>query len=58
MKRYLVNQLYLEKKLYTLHMEDGKDIRKHLDDFNKVMLDLTNIGVKIEEEDQYIILLS
>ena len=29
-----------------------------LDDFNRIMLDLTNIGVKIEEEDQAIILLS
>ena len=58
MKESLANRLYLKNKLYTLHMEEGKDLRKHLDEFNKVMLDLTNIGAKIDEEDQAIILLS
>ena len=38
-------------------MEKGNDLRKHLDELNKVMVDLTNMGVKIKEEDQSIILL-
>ena len=58
MKKSLANRLHIKKKLYTLHMEEGKDLRKHLGEFNKVMLDLTNIGAKIDEEDPAIILLS
>ena len=39
-------------------MDDTKEMRKHLDDFNKIILDLNGIGVKIEEEDQAILLLN
>ena len=47
LKKSLANKLYLKKKLYTLKMEDSKDLRKHLDEFNRIVLDLSNIGVKI-----------
>lgn len=39
-------------------MEEGIEIRKHLDEYNRIILDLHSVGVKIEEEDQGIILLS
>lgn len=39
-------------------MEDSKDLRKHMDNFNRIILDLKNIVVKIQEEDHAIILLS
>ena len=39
-------------------MEEGKELRKHLDEFNRIILELNNIGVRIDEEDQGIILLS
>ena len=39
-------------------MQQGKSAEDHLDDFNKIILDLTNLGVNIEEEDQAIIMLS
>lgn len=39
-------------------MEDSKDLRKHLDDFYKLILDLNNVDVRIKQEDQGIILLS
>jgi hypothetical protein len=58
MKKSLANKLYLKKKLYTLRMDESKELRKHLDDYNKIILDLCNIGVKIDDEDQAIILLS
>ena len=58
MKKSLANRLYLKKKLYTLEMKDTKGLRKHLDEFYKIMLNLNSISVKIEDEDQAIILLS
>lgn len=56
MKKSLTNRLYLKKKLNTLQMEESKE--KHLDDYNRIMLDLNDAGVKQDEEDQDIILLS
>uniref|UniRef100_A0A803P852 CCHC-type domain-containing protein n=1 Tax=Cannabis sativa TaxID=3483 RepID=A0A803P852_CANSA len=58
LKKSLANKLYLKKKLYTLKMEDSRELRKHLDEFNQIILDLSNIGVKIEDEDKGILLLS
>ena len=58
MKKSLANKLYLKKRLYTLKMDETRELRRHLDDFNKIILDLNNLCVKIEEEDQAIILLS
>ena len=39
-------------------MEERKDMRKHLNELNKIMLILSSISVRTEEEDQAIILLS
>ena len=39
-------------------MEEGKDMRKHLNELNKIMLILSSISVRTKEEDQAIILLS
>ncbi|KAI0527473.1 hypothetical protein KFK09_003074 [Dendrobium nobile] len=58
MKKSLTNRLLLKKQLYTLQMEETKELRNHLDDFNKLILDLKNVDVTIDEEDQGIILLS
>nr|KYP33977.1 Retrovirus-related Pol polyprotein from transposon TNT 1-94 [Cajanus cajan] len=58
LKRSLANRLYLKKRLYTLQMEEEKSLKKHVDDFNKIVLDLKSIDVKIDDEDQAMILLS
>lgn len=39
-------------------MDEGKEMRKHLDDFNKIIIDLNVVCVKTEDEDKAIILLS
>ena len=51
---YMTNtltKLYLRKKLYTFHMQGEKLIKEHLDEFNKIILDLKKIGVGISDED-------
>ncbi|XXG39781.1 hypothetical protein AAC387_Pa01g0653 [Persea americana] len=53
----LMNCLYLKKRLFTLQMHDGTSVSTHLDSFTKAIMDLENIDVKIDDEDQAIMLL-
>lgn len=57
MTKSLTNRLYLKQRLYTFHMSEGTPITNHLDEFNKIILDLQNIDVKLDDEDQALILL-
>ncbi|GJW93337.1 zinc finger, CCHC-type containing protein [Tanacetum coccineum] len=43
MTKSLANKLYLKKKLYTFYMPTGRKISEHIDEFNKIVLDLANI---------------
>ncbi|GKG31972.1 hypothetical protein Tco_0426922 [Tanacetum coccineum] len=45
MIKSLAKKLYLKKKLYTFYMPAGRKISKHIDEFNKIVLDLANIEV-------------
>lgn len=36
MKKSLTNRLYLKKCLYTLQMDEGKEIHKHLDEHDYI----------------------
>ncbi|GJV65528.1 hypothetical protein Tco_1476356 [Tanacetum coccineum] len=38
-----VNKLYLTRKLYTFYMLAERKISEHIDEFNKIVLDLANI---------------
>nr|GEX07623.1 retrotransposon protein, putative, Ty1-copia subclass [Tanacetum cinerariifolium] len=58
MTKSLANNLYLKKKLYTFYMPAGRKISEHIDEFNKIILDLANIEVKFEDEDLAILLLT
>ena len=58
MTKSLANRLYLKKRLYTFHMSSGKSLEDHTDEFNKLILDLENIEVALDDEDQAIIFLT
>ncbi|KAH9696615.1 hypothetical protein KPL71_023232 [Citrus sinensis] len=53
----MAKRLATKKKLYTLQMEEGSSITDHIDAFNKIILDLEDINVKIDDEDKAMILL-
>src|SRR3954468_14600789 len=53
----LTNRLYLKKKLYTLGKEEGSAVKGHLDAFNSIIMDLGNVDIKVDSEDQALILL-
>nr|GFB49693.1 retrovirus-related Pol polyprotein from transposon TNT 1-94 [Tanacetum cinerariifolium] len=58
MTKSLANRLYLKKKLYTYYMSPGTKLGDHIDEFNKLILDLANIDIEIEDEDQVLMLLT
>ncbi|GJU99293.1 zinc finger, CCHC-type containing protein [Tanacetum coccineum] len=58
MTKSLANRLYLNKKLYTYYMSPSTKLGDHIDEFNKLILDLENIDIEIEDEDQTLMLLT
>ncbi|GKB01087.1 hypothetical protein Tco_0829131 [Tanacetum coccineum] len=54
----LANKLYLKKKLYTFYMPAGRKISEHIDEFNKIVLDLANIEIKFKDKDLALLLLT
>ncbi|GJW10630.1 retrotransposon protein, putative, ty1-copia subclass [Tanacetum coccineum] len=58
MTKSLANKLYLKKKLYTFYMPAGRNIFEHIDEFNKIVLDLANIEVRFKNEDLALLLLT
>ena len=58
LKKSLAKRLYMKRKLYTFSMKEGTAMKDHLDEFNKLILDLENVNVMLEDEDRALILLS
>ncbi|GJX94185.1 hypothetical protein Tco_0348771 [Tanacetum coccineum] len=62
MTKSLANRLYLKKKkkkkLYTYYMSPGPKLGDHIDEFNKLILNLVNIDIEIEDEDHALMLLT
>nr|GEW07135.1 reverse transcriptase domain-containing protein [Tanacetum cinerariifolium] len=54
----VANRLYLIKKMYTYYMSPCTKPGDHIDEFNKLILDLANIDIEIEDEDQALMLLT
>ena len=40
MTKSLTNKLYLKQHLFILHTKEGTPIKDHLDEFNKILIDL------------------
>lgn len=57
-KRSLTKRLATKKRLYNLQMKYGSSLSTHIDAFNKIILDLEDINMKIEDENKTIIILS
>ncbi|KAG6390907.1 hypothetical protein SASPL_148652 [Salvia splendens] len=57
MTKSLTNKLLLKQRLFRLHKQEGKPLRDHLENLNKILLDLRNVEVKVEDEDAALILL-
>lgn len=58
MTKSLANRLHKKTRLYKFKMTSGMSMKEHLDEFNKIILDLSNIDISIDDEDQAILLLS
>lgn len=53
----LTNRLYQKQMFYTLRMSESAQVKDHLDNFNRTILDLQGVDVKIEDENPALILL-
>nr|GEV25340.1 retrotransposon protein, putative, Ty1-copia subclass [Tanacetum cinerariifolium] len=53
----LTNRLYQKQRLYALRMFESTQVKDHLDTFNRIILDLQGVRVKVDDEDQALILL-
>src|SRR3954466_11709883 len=57
-EKSLTNRFYLKNRLYNLRMDEGTPVKQHLYVFNSIIIDLGNIDIKVESEDQTLIVLS
>jgi hypothetical protein len=55
--KYLLNELFLRKKLYLLRMSDDSSVTEHLNTFNTVLSQLSSVDIKIIDEEKCIIIL-
>lgn len=57
MSKSLSSKLYLKQRLFGLKMSESGDLVAHVNNFNQIIGDLVRVDVKIEDEDQAMILL-
>ena len=58
MTKSLPSRVYLKQKFYGFKMDEGKSLDDNLNDFYKLVSDLSSLEVQIEEEDKAIYLLN
>jgi hypothetical protein len=57
MTKSLTSRIYLKRQLYSLRMKEGTKVIDHLNTFNTLIVQLTSMEVKFEDEDKAITLL-
>jgi len=61
-KKYLTKSiescLQLKKRLYHFQIKRGLSIDEHMKNYTKLLTDLVNVDVKIDEKDKVVILLN
>jgi len=61
-KKYLMksveSRLQLKRRLYCFQMKRGFSINEHMNSYTKLLIDLVNVDMKIDEEDKAVILLN
>ena len=57
MTKSLTNRIYSKRQLYSLRMKEGTKVAEHLNVFNTLICQLSDMEVKIQEEDKAITLL-
>ncbi|KAL0679608.1 hypothetical protein Bca4012_007589 [Brassica carinata] len=57
MSKSLPSKLYLKQRLFGLKMSENGDLVAYVNNFNQIIGDLVHVDVKIEDEDQAMILL-
>ena len=53
----LPSQLFLKARFFTFRMKDNQKLQDHIDEFNKLCLDLENINVRYDDGDKAVVLL-
>ena len=57
MTKSLTNRIYLKRQLYSLRIKEGTKVAEHLNVFNTLIFQFSNMEGKIQEEDKAITLL-
>lgn len=52
------DRLYKKSMLMSLRYKEGTKLQDHLDEFDNLVVDLSNLGKKVEDEDKALLLLS
>ena len=54
----LTNRIYLKVKLFGFKMQEDNNLNENFNEFNKLVIELENIGEKINDKDHAVILLN